>query len=172
MRYIILVFLLSVAVRSDLSTSKIPNAFVLAGIISGLLLNAAHGGWDGLKSGILGSLLPVILLGVFFYAGLMGAGDIKLFCSIGALGGWKFGLYAMAYSFLCAGITILTKSVFKTGITVSFSEFYRDMKVSLLTKSFTHLNDRGRNRIIKLSPAIAAGTLIQLLVSWAGGTGQ
>lgn len=164
MLYLILFSVLSISVLSDFRTSKIPNAYVLCGVISGLMLNTVYDGLDGLKSSVLGIVLPVFLLCLFFYARLLGAGDIKLFCAIGALMGWKFGMYAMAYSFVAAGAVSMVKLAFKANIGSSFLMFYKGMKISLFTGNFTCLKNRDKIHIIRLSPAISAGVCIQLLL--------
>lgn len=164
MLYIILFGVLAISVFSDFRTSKIPNAYVVCGLISGIMLNGFFGGLSGLKSSALGIILPFFLLCLFFYARLLGAGDIKLFCAVGALMGWEFGMYSMAYSFVTAGVISMVKLAFKANIVSSLLMFCKEMKISLLTGNYANLQSRDKIHIIRLSPAISAGVCIQLLL--------
>jgi prepilin peptidase CpaA len=69
----------------DTRYRRIPNAFVLGTLISGLAVNAIYFGWAGLGSSLTGCLFAFgLMLAVRFFTGL-GAGDVKLFGAIGAL---------------------------------------------------------------------------------------
>lgn len=128
----------------------------------GILLNVCSYGTRGLKLSITGMTVPILLLGLFFYARLIGAGDIKLLCSIGALKGFNFILYVMAYSFVFAGIFALILLIRGGNVRSTFIALLRDIKISAFTNNISYLND-GVKQTIRLSPAIAAGTCIQML---------
>ena len=73
------------AARSDLRSSRIPNALTFPLLATGLLCSIAVGGWSGLADSALATLLlglPYVLL--YMFAG-GGAGDAKL---MGAIGAW------------------------------------------------------------------------------------
>ncbi len=175
--YIVLVCLLTLSVVSDIKDSKIRNLYVLPAVSLGLIINAYMYGFEGLKSSLFGMVVPIVFLFGLFYFKLIGAGDIKLFSAIGALMGHKFILYTMAYSFIFAGVLSvfsllqnknmncasnlkLTKLVKST-----FYDFYIDIIMCCLISPKCFL-ENGTKHTIRLSPAIAMGTCLQLFLSF------
>jgi prepilin peptidase CpaA len=88
---IVLIFILSIFVMYyDVRYRRIPNTFVLIGLVSGLLLNTWQYGWLGLSNSLLGCTQAFFLMFVVrMYSGATGPGDIKWFAAIGAIMGWK-----------------------------------------------------------------------------------
>jgi prepilin peptidase CpaA len=73
----------------DVRYRRIPNAFVLAGLAGGLLVNTLAGGFNGLLTSVAGCLAAFALMLVLHVFGAMGAGDVKLFAAIGSVVGLK-----------------------------------------------------------------------------------
>jgi prepilin peptidase CpaA len=71
----------------DVCYRRIPNPFVLATLIAGILINTSLGGIHGAVSSLSGCLIGFTLMFVLHVFGAMGAGDVKLFAAIGALTG-------------------------------------------------------------------------------------
>ncbi len=163
-KYIILILLLVLSIYSDLKFSKIRNTQVLYAVIAGFLINLYMFGMNGIISSTLGIIVPILSLGIFFYARLLGAGDIKLFAAIGALFGWNFVIYTMAYSFVFAGIITLFTIMDKMSLKSMFYNFFKDLKICCFTYNISYLQSNKRH-IIKLSPAIAIGAVVQLLLN-------
>ncbi len=69
----------------DVRYRRIPNAFVLGALVSGLVVNTIANGLDGLVSSVAGGALGFGLLLIMRFCGALGAGDVKLFGAIGAL---------------------------------------------------------------------------------------
>ena len=71
----------------DALQRRIPNYVSSSGIVAGLALHTILGGWSGLGSAALaGSLAGCVFL-LFYAAGGMGAGDVKLMTAVGCLCG-------------------------------------------------------------------------------------
>ena len=102
----------------DVRYRRIPNAFVLATLISGLTLNFALGGINGGLNSIGGCLLAFILMFMLHVFGAMGAGDVKLFAAIGSVIGAQLVLPTFVVVVLIGGllalITVLRSGVFGT----------------------------------------------------------
>lgn len=162
--YIVLFCLLLLSLISDLKVSKIRNVFVLTAVLLGMAINTYHYGLTGLKTSIMGIVLPILLLGVLFYARLIGAGDIKLFSAIGAILGWKYLLYVMTYSFIVAGVFAFLSLVRRAEVKSTFFDFYLDMKMCFLTYDILYFQNNSTKHSIRLSPAIALGVCIQMLL--------
>lgn len=163
--YIIVFGLLAISVITDLKTSKIRNKYIIFFILVGIILNSFFYGLKGLDVSIRGIFMPVLLLGIFFYARLIGAGDIKLFSATGALLGWKYGIYIMAYSFIFAGVLSIAGLIGKGTLKSTSLEFFREIKICIYAKSFMFSENSGKKHIVKLSPAIALGVCFQLIVN-------
>jgi prepilin peptidase CpaA len=72
---------------TDVRERRIPNRVTGPAIIAGLLLHAISGGWRGLgDSALAGAIAGGIFL-IFFLAGGMGAGDVKLMTAVGCFSG-------------------------------------------------------------------------------------
>ena len=75
---------LGVATFTDLRSRRIPNWLVLPFLLAGLALSTWMHGWQGLGQSLGGALLGLVIYGVLFWMGGMGAGDVKLCAAIGA----------------------------------------------------------------------------------------
>jgi prepilin peptidase CpaA len=71
----------------DVRYRRIPNAFVLATLASGLIINTIYGGLNGTLMSLGGCAVAFILMFVLHVFGAMGAGDVKLFAAVGSLTG-------------------------------------------------------------------------------------
>ncbi|HEY0384850.1 MAG TPA: prepilin peptidase [Pyrinomonadaceae bacterium] len=71
----------------DVRYRRIPNAFVLATLLSGLIVNIIYGGLQGAITSLGGCLLAFTLMFILHVFGAMGAGDVKLFAAVGSVTG-------------------------------------------------------------------------------------
>ena len=70
----------------DVRYRRIPNAFVLAALVSGLMTHAIFGGFSALLLTSLGGCaLAFAIMFMLHIFGAMGAGDVKLFAAIGSM---------------------------------------------------------------------------------------
>jgi len=95
-----------VAAITDARTGHIPNWLTLPPLVVGPLAWTHHGGlWniDGsLVLSVLSALVCSLVPWILFRKAAIGAGDVKLFAAVGALGLLSLGIEAQFYSF-CAG---------------------------------------------------------------------
>ena len=84
---VLLVPLAIIITYYDVRYRRIPNAFVLATLISGLIVNTAYGGWRGALMSLGGCAIAFMLMFILHVFGAMGAGDVKLFAAIGSVVG-------------------------------------------------------------------------------------
>ena len=99
----------------DVRYRRIPNAFVLATLISGLTLNFIIGGLQGGLYSAGGCVLAFILMFMLHVFGAMGAGDVKLFAAVGSVLGAQLVLPTFVVVVLTGGVLALV-SVVRSGV--------------------------------------------------------
>lgn len=165
-RYTELLLLVLISLISDIKTFKIKNLIIVIFMTAGLATNLITSGLAGLADSLLAAVIPITLLIIFYMARMLGAGDIKLFCAIGAIAGVRFVMYAMAYSFIAGGIIaciimLVSKSFRKRG---RYLTCY--LKTCFLTHSlqpYTDFKDKSDGAKFRFSYAVACGTAIALI---------
>ena len=95
----------------DVRYRRIPNAFVLATLISGLTLNFIMGGLQGGLYSAGGCVLAFILMFMLHVFGAMGAGDVKLFAAVGSVLGAQLVLPTFVVVVLTGGVLALVSVV-------------------------------------------------------------
>ena len=96
----------------DVREHRIPNFVIAPAIVAALLLHSINRGWRGLGDAALGGLIAGTLAIVFWIAGGMGAGDVKLMVAIGCIVGLSpLPLVAIATS-ISAGIFAIVVSLY------------------------------------------------------------
>lgn len=97
--------------RSDLKTFKIPNDLLITFLSAAFAYRILMLDAEGIRDCLTGMILPFIILWLFFRFRKIGAGDIKLFCVLGAFMGPVNILWCMLWSFLCGGIIAVTELI-------------------------------------------------------------
>ena len=83
----------------DLRTAKVDNGWILFSMFLGLPVCIWRKGMTGICFFTMGSVIPLFLI-VLFIFGMIGAGDIKLFCALGGVMGPGAVLKCIFFSFL------------------------------------------------------------------------
>lgn len=166
LRLALLLILIISALLSDIKTYKIKNAVLLIFTIAGFLINTLAYGIKGFGDSLLGSVLPFFLLVLLFAVRMLGAGDIKLFCSVGAIMGYHYVMYCMAFSFMAGGVIALIIMLTGKSFIQRFNYLACYLKSCYLTSSllpygdFSNKNDGTKMRF---SYAVTAGTFLYQL---------
>ena len=71
----------------DVRTRRIPNWLTGSGIVFGLVLHCSLGGWRSMGGAAVGGLIAGAVFLLFYLAGGMGAGDVKLVTAVCCLAG-------------------------------------------------------------------------------------
>jgi prepilin peptidase CpaA len=111
---IFLVPLAVLIIYYDVRYRRIPNPFVLATLLTGLILNFGLTGMSGVISSLGGCLLAFILMFMLHVFGAMGAGDVKLFAAIGSVVGAHMVLPTLIVVVLMGGLLALV-SILRSG---------------------------------------------------------
>jgi len=155
------VIVLVVATFTDVRSRRIPNWLVLPFLGLGILASGWFHGWHGVGLSLAGACLGLLLYGILYWMGGMGAGDVKLCAAIGAWIGPSQLLISLVFTGLVGGAMALLWAL--------FGGFMKDL--------FLHTGDlvfrskeRGEvvlsnplRRKMPYAPAIAIGTLISFI---------
>ena len=100
-----------IAAVMDYRSMRISNRVILAGLAMGVIYDLLTGGKEMLRYGLLGMLIPLVMLFAFFVLRLLGAADIKLFSVLGMFMGPVSIIRCMFYSFVFGALFAIIKLV-------------------------------------------------------------
>jgi prepilin peptidase CpaA len=157
---------LLIAVITDMHSYRVKNLMIIIFLIAGVAFHIFFMSDYDLYIHLLGLAAPFIILLPLYILKMLGAGDIKLFCSIGFLLGIKDVFYSIIYSYLfgliLAVFIMLTRENFKA----RFKRLFIYIKCSILTMSvltYDDLNIHSDGRMHFTIP-IAMGTIAVILL--------
>lgn len=160
---ILLVPLAVIIIYHDVRYRRIPNAFVLATLISGIAINTIFGGFNGVLSSLGGCALAFILIFVLHVFGAMGAGDVKLFSALGAVMGANLVVPTFLVVILTGGLLAIV-SIMRAGAVMTTMHRVLQILVGLLPgwemPKFTVPADR--RHTVPYGVAITIGGLISV----------
>lgn len=101
------------ATYTDFRYRIISNRLTIGGAAAGLVWHGASGGTGGLLDSLAGLAAGFALMLALHLFGALGAGDVKLFAAIGAIGGlafvWSCSLYAIVYAGLIGAVMLVMR---------------------------------------------------------------
>lgn len=115
----------------DVRYRRIPNAFVLATLASGIAINTMFGGLSGLYASLGGCAMAFVLMFMLHIFGAMGAGDVKLFAAIGAVTGASLVLPTFLVVILTGGLLALV-SIIRAGVVITTMQRVLQILVGML----------------------------------------
>jgi len=147
----------------DLAHARIPNLLTFPVIIAAIALNYYLHGINGLVNSMAGFFIGAVVFLPFFIKKGIGGGDIKLFAAIGALMGYSFLLYSIAYSSLVAVLLSVFVLIKKRTLVSSLRKVFRFFYSLLSPGLKVEYPGKKGSSSIPYGFAIAVGTLIVLL---------
>lgn len=162
----------TVGAAYDLRSRRVPNFVTFPALAFGLLLHFTLGGWRDLGTAAAAGLICGLVFLVFYLAGGMGAGDVKLIAAAGCLAGLP----------LIANLLILT-SVAGGVMAIGLALYRRQLKETILNVGALAVHHKAmgltphpeltvsNRRTLRLpyAVAIAAGSALSLcLLVYAG----
>lgn len=148
----------------DICEYKIKNRTIMIFLILGLIINALTGNKNEIISGIIGMIIPLILFPLFV-TNMLGAGDIKAFCVLGIIFGWRAVIEIILLSFLSGGIIAVGFTVFRKGAIDRFKHLFIYLRTIFLTKKLTpyRVNGAKDESTFRFSFGIAGGLIVYML---------
>jgi prepilin peptidase CpaA len=97
----------------DVRSRRIPNFITLPAIVFGLILHAVFGGWRQLASAAAGGLICGLIFLIFYLAGGMGAGDVKLITATGCIAGLSQIGHLLILTALAGGVMAISWALYR-----------------------------------------------------------
>ena len=88
----------------DIKSRRIPNFITGPAILLGLLLHLSLDGWRGTLTSLAAGLICGVIFLIFYLAGGMGAGDVKLITAVGCIAGLSNAGYLLLLTSLAGGV--------------------------------------------------------------------
>jgi len=151
-----------VATITDLRSRRIPNWLVFPFWLAGIVVQGAMFGWHGMGQSLAGSGVAILVFGVFFLLGGMGAGDVKLCAAVGAWIGPVQSMLALVFTGLAGGAMVLIWAVlggFLMDLFRGTGDLMAGWKRGQLRDPEATIENPKRRKM-PYAPAIAVGTLI------------
>lgn len=161
---IILFVLLVICFITDVRKNKIYNLVLLPFILLGLVLNFVFYGTSSGISSMLGGIVPIVLFAPFFIMRMFGAGDIKLFSTIGFLMGLRFCLNNIIYSFIAALFISLIIIMVRKNFFKRIRYFFQFFLNIILTQNVSEY-EKGNGKF-PFATAIFLGAVLQVITKY------
>jgi prepilin peptidase CpaA len=149
----------------DVKSRRIPNKLTGPAFLFGLGLHLALGGWHGLLSSFAAAAICGVVFLVFYLAGGMGAGDVKLIAAVGCIAGLTNTAYLLVLTALAGGMMAVALAVMRGRLketlfnVVAVANHHKDEGL----KPHPELNVLNANTLrLPYGLAIAAGCTITL----------
>jgi prepilin peptidase CpaA len=157
----------SISAVFDVRSRRIPNFITFPAMLVGLGVHAVVGGWRQLASAAAGGLICGFVFLVFYLAGGMGAGDVKLITAAGSLAGLPLIAHLLTLTALAGGAMAIGLAVYRRQMAHTLVNM-RDIVMHHQTMGLTpHPEFNVRNEQALRLPyalAIAAGSALSLAI--------
>lgn len=152
---------LAAAVVTDVRTRRIPNWLTGAIAAAGFGLAFGGGTVTPMRAG-LGLLVGLVLMMPGHVIGATGAGDVKLMAAIGAVVGPDMALRAFLYSAIAGGVLAVVVAIHRGVLASTLQDTSRLVTEPAAARAV--IESSSRSNRFAYAPAIAAGTLVSLVV--------
>lgn len=165
-----LALVLGTAVASDISTRRIPNRLILAGLAAGIACNLWSVRGIGAAGALLGAASGLALMLPGYALRVLGAGDAKLMAAVGAFLGPLPVLGAVLLTFAAGGVLSLAAALRSHALprVLANLRLIGWMIVSSRGSGLS-LQDVPTTGRLPYAVAIAAGSTLQLWLADSGG---
>lgn len=160
-----LVGFLFLVVESDVRRLRIPNAVTLSALAIALAWQAAGAGLAGLSAALGGAGLALLVLGLPYLGGFLGAGDVKAGMALGALMGAANLAVVLVWTALLGGAAGLLWLLLAGALGELVQRWGRGLALSLATRRWTYFAPAPGTPAAQVLPfalVLAAGTAAAL----------
>lgn len=161
---IVTIFLILINI-TDIKGYKIKNNIVLPTLIIGLIYGLIT---SSFLDSIYGMLIPLVLFPLFALR-MLGAGDVKALCAIGAVFGFRLSVMTMLLTFVAGGVIALAFMIANRNFKARFKNLFAYLKNCFMLRSVQKYEFGGSNKsYFRFSYAITAGTVLAILNYYLG----
>lgn len=155
----------------DVKSRRIPNFLTFPALALGVIMHFVLGGWRQSLSALAAGLICGIIFLIFYIAGGMGAGDVKLIAAVGCIAGMLHIAYILVLTGISGGVMAICLALYKGKLQETF------MNVGELASHHRHeglqphpdLNlENSQTLRLPYALAIAAGSLLTLYLRMQG----
>ena len=112
--YLVLASLCALAGAAfDVKSRRIPNFITGPTFLFGLALHLVLDGWHGFGSAFAAALVCGFIFLIFYLAGGMGAGDVKLIAAVGCVAGLPNSSYLLVLTALTGGVMAIALALWR-----------------------------------------------------------
>jgi prepilin peptidase CpaA len=162
----------AIAAFTDVRERRIPNRLTGPGVLTGLLLHLALGGLNQLGLSLLAGLIAGTIFLLFYLAGGMGAGDVKLITAIGCIAGLAFLRDILLATVILGAIFALVLALVRGRLRQTLANVFilmvHHQAAGLTPHSELNVTSRASLRLPYAVP-IAAGCLVALCLEISRG---
>jgi len=115
----------------DVKSRRIPNFVTFPAILLGLSMHLVQGGWSQFFSALAAGTICGVVFLVFYLAGGMGAGDVKLIFAVGCIAGLSHVAYLLVLTSISGGVMAVGLALVRGRLQQTL------MNVALLTSHHT-----------------------------------
>lgn len=154
----------AMAVLYDIKFYKIPNVLCFFTALTGIWMCIIKQGISGLCDCFIGMFVPVIVLYLFFYCRMLGAGDIKELAAMGTFFGkdiWKVIIFSFLFNGVIAMIQMTENQNFKERFCY-LRGYWRDCR---LEKKLLNDYESSRKSRIHFSIGILCAVIVMVLLN-------
>jgi prepilin peptidase CpaA len=159
-----------IAAGCDIRNRRIPNMVTGIGLAAGLLLHLSVDGWHGWLTAGFAALIAGFVFFIFFMAGGMGGGDVKLIAAVACLCGLQNMGYLLLFTSLAGGAMGIWLAATRGSLRHTFGNMFA-LASHHIHKGLTphpELNvENGTALRLPYGVAIAAGCLLTLCMRGA-----
>ena len=164
--HLILYVLLTVAVIGDFKKYRISNRLILVGLGFAFLFRIVGSGIAGIIWFLPDILFPVVIFYLLYLAGILGAGDIKLFSVICGFTNLRFTIVCMVAAFLSAAVPGIIKLTLNQEFIDRMSDGIAYCR-NILCGQFVRYESRGK--AVSFSIDVLVGTVTADILFWQYG---
>jgi len=145
---------------TDIKGFKIKNKVVLPTIIIGLIYGLIC---NSFLDSIYGMLIPLVLFPLYALK-MLGAGDVKALCAVGAVLGFKLSVMTLLLTFVSGGVIALGFMLFNKNFKERFKNLFLYLKMSFFMRKMDKYNyGGGEKSYFRFSFAITTGTILAIV---------
>lgn len=145
---------------TDIKGFKIKNKVVLPTIIIGLIYGLIC---NNFLDSIYGMLIPLVLFPLYALK-MLGAGDVKALCAVGAVLGFKLSVMTLLMTFVSGGVIALGFMLFNKNFKERFKNLFRYLKMSFFMRKMEKYDyGGGEKSYFRFSFAITTGTILAIV---------